>query len=94
MTIDEPPPGVARKIAGAVAARRKDVYFRIFRSGFSWALNAIFPSASSMQASAGKDRKAQTLLPSHTHTTGMSLKGPNPMQSLRKSIVRHGCFTL
>lgn len=63
MTIDEPHL-VARKIAGAVAARRKDVYFG-FSERLLVALNAIFPRLIDAGV-ADKDRKVATLLPSHT----------------------------
>ena len=67
MTIDEPHL-VARKITGAVAARRKDVYFG-FSERLLVALNAIFPRLIDAGV-ADKDRKAATLLPSCT--TGLN----------------------
>jgi len=62
MTIDEPLQ-VARRIANAIAARRKDVYFG-FSERLFVKLNALAPRLIDAGV-AGKDRKAATLLPSH-----------------------------
>jgi len=62
MTIDEPLQ-VARRIASAIAARRKDVYFG-FSERLFVTLNALAPRLIDAGV-AGKDRKAATLLPSH-----------------------------
>jgi short-subunit dehydrogenase len=62
MTIDEPLQ-VARKIASAVAARRKDVYFGLSERLYV-TLNALAPRLIDAGV-ASKDRKAAALLPSH-----------------------------